>query len=89
MKLNKIAQLFLAWKRRKITKLMKPKNAYYSVVMMRANGNQLVEIKELVEAGKIKAKIDKVFPLGKAKEALLYIRKSRTKGKVVLSVKAE
>lgn len=86
MKLNSFAQLFLAWKRRKITKLMKSKNAYYSVVMMRANGKQLVEIKEMVEAGKIKPNIDKIFPLDQAKDALLYVQKGRTKGKVIINI---
>ncbi|MBZ0327137.1 MAG: NADP-dependent oxidoreductase [Altibacter sp.] len=88
MKLPKIAQLFLAWKRRKITKQIKQRSAYYSLVLMRANAKQLSEITELVEAGKVKTNIDKVFPLSDALNALLYVKKGRTKGKVVINIKA-
>ena len=87
MKLNKVAQLFLAWKRRKITKQIKLKSAYYSLVFMRAHAKQLNEIKQLVESGKVKTKIDKVFPLKETVNALLYVKKGRTKGKVVLKIK--
>ena len=87
MKLNKILQLFLAFKRRKITKLIKQKSAFYSLVFMRPNAKQLDEISELVESGKIKTIIDKVFPLTDALNALLYVKKGRTKGKVVVRVK--
>lgn len=55
---------------------------------MRANAKQLSEITELVEAGKVKTNIDKVFPLSDALNALLYVKKGRTKGKVVMNTKA-
>lgn len=87
MRLNGIAKLYLKWKRRQITKLIKSKSAYYSLVLMRANAKQLNEIAELVEAGKIKPKIDQVFSLKDTLNALLYIKKGRTKGKVVIKVK--
>jgi NADPH:quinone reductase-like Zn-dependent oxidoreductase len=87
MKLNIVAQLFLAWKRRKITKQIKRKSAYYSLVLMRAHVKQLNEIKQLVESGKVKIKIDKVFPLKETLNALLYVKKARTKGKVVIKIK--
>lgn len=87
MKLNVFAKLYLAWKRRAITKLMKLKSAYYGFLFMRPNANQLAEISDLVEAGKIKTHIDKVFPLIDAINALLYVQKGRTKGKVVIKIK--
>lgn len=87
MKLNKILQLFLAFKRRKITKQIKKKSAFYSLVFMRPNAKQLDELSELVESGKIKTIIDKMFPLTDALNALLYVKKGRTKGKVVVRVK--
>jgi NADPH:quinone reductase-like Zn-dependent oxidoreductase len=86
MKLNKIAQLFLAWKRRKITKQIEQKSAFYSLVLMRANAKQLNEITELVDSGKVKTIIDKVYPLNETLNALLYV-KGRTKGKVVILIK--
>ncbi|RMA65962.1 NADP-dependent oxidoreductase [Ulvibacter antarcticus] len=87
MKLNKIAKLYLAWKRRKITKNIKLKSAYYSLLLMRANVKQLNEVTNLLETGKIKTNIDKVFPLEDALNAILYVDKGRTKGKVVIKMK--
>ncbi len=87
MKLNVFARLFLSWRRRKITKLIKSKSAYYSLVFVRANSKQLQEIKSLVEDGKIKPVIDKEFPLEETKNAILYVKNGRTKGKVVIKIK--
>ena len=87
MKLNFIAKLFLSWKRRKVSKQAKLKSAYYSLVFMRANNKQLNEVTKLVEAGKLKSTIDQIFPFQDAINALLYVEKGRTKGKVVLKMK--
>ncbi len=87
MKLNTVANLFLSWKRRKVTAQIKRKSAYYSLLLMRGNKNQLKETAELVEAGSIKPKVDKVFPLQEALQALTYVAKGRTKGKVVIKMK--
>jgi|AntDeeMinimDraft_5_1070356.scaffolds.fasta_scaffold02896_4 NADPH:quinone reductase-like Zn-dependent oxidoreductase len=74
-------------KRSKITKQIKLKSAYYSLLLMRANPKQLNEVTNLVETGKVKTNIDKVFPLKEAINAVLYVDKGRTKGKVVIKVK--
>ncbi len=87
MRLNIIIKLYLAWKRRKVTKQIKLKSAFYSLVFMRANAKQLNEIKALVESEKIKTTIDKVFELKDTLQALLYVKKGRTKGKVVIKTK--
>ena len=87
MKLNFFAKLFLARKRRKVTKQIKHKNAYYSLLLMRANAKQLSELTKLVETGKVKAIIDKVFSFKDAINAILYVDKGRTKGKVVIKTK--
>jgi NADPH:quinone reductase-like Zn-dependent oxidoreductase len=87
MKLNFFAKLYLAWKRRKITKQIKLKSAYYSLLLMRANLKQLNEITSLVEAGQVKTRIDKVFPFQDALNAILYVKEGRTKGKVIIKMK--
>jgi len=51
-----------------------------------SNPVQLQQIVALIEQGIVKVHIDKTFPLVQAKEALEYVRKGRTRGKVVLTV---
>ena len=48
---------------------------------------QLAEIGELLEAGRIRPVIDKVFPFDQAKEALAYLEQGRAKGKVVVQMR--
>lgn len=70
-----------------IRKTAKKLNIGYSFLFMRANGKQLQEITELIESGRIKPVIDKVFPFAKANDALSYIESGRSKGKVVVKMK--
>lgn len=86
MKLNFFAKLFLKWKRRNITKQIKRKSAFYSLVFMRANIKQLNDLTTLVETGKVKASIDQIFPFDEAINAILHVEKGRTKGKVVIKM---
>lgn len=46
----------------------------------------LLYIKELVEAGKIKPVIDRVYPLAETPEAMRYIGAGHARGKIVISV---
>ena len=59
----------------------------YSFLFMKANGAQLQEITQLIEAGAIRPVIDRVFPLASTNEALAYVEAGRAKGKVVIKVK--
>jgi NADPH:quinone reductase-like Zn-dependent oxidoreductase len=59
----------------------------YSFLFMKANGSQLREIGQLIDAGAIRPVIDRVFPFDATNEALTYLEAGRAKGKVVVKVK--
>jgi len=59
----------------------------YSFLFMRADGKQLHEITKLIETGKIKPVVDKVFPFAQTNEALNYVESGRAKGKVVVKIR--
>jgi NADPH:quinone reductase-like Zn-dependent oxidoreductase len=71
----------------RIRKKAKRHHVSYSFLFMRANGDQLREISHLVESGVIRPVVDQVFPFESTKEALAYVEKGRTKGKVVVKVR--
>ncbi|MBL7830814.1 MAG: NADP-dependent oxidoreductase [Saprospiraceae bacterium] len=68
--------------RRKAKKL----NVNFRFLFMRAEGKQLSEITSLIEAGKIRPVIDKVFPFEQTNEAMSYVETGRAKGKVIVKV---
>jgi alcohol dehydrogenase len=55
--------------------------------MTQADTARLDRLAELVAAGKVKAHVDRVFPLGKVKEAFLAREAGHVKGKIVLQIK--
>lgn len=70
----------------KIIRQAKKRDVEYSFLFVHPDGRQLAEIGELLNAGHIHPLIDKVFPFDQAKEALAYLEKGRTKGKVVVQM---
>jgi alcohol dehydrogenase len=59
----------------------------YSFLFMKANGPQLREITQLIEAGAIRPVVDRVFGFESTNEALAYVETGRAKGKVVIKLK--
>ena len=58
----------------------------YSFLFAHPDGRQLAEIGELLDAGRVRPVVDKVFPFDQTKEALAYLEAGRAKGKVVVKV---
>ena len=85
-RLNFILTFVFGLMSRKILKLAKKRGVTYSFLFAYPDGAQLGEIGKLLEAGRIRPVIDKVFPLEQAKDALEYIAAGRAKGKVVVKM---
>ncbi|MFE1552716.1 NADP-dependent oxidoreductase [Streptomyces sp. NPDC058718] len=59
----------------------------YSFLFMKASGDQLRELASLVDTGKIRPIVDRVFPFDETLQAMEYVEKGRAKaGKVVVSM---
>jgi NADPH:quinone reductase-like Zn-dependent oxidoreductase len=59
----------------------------YSFLFMKASGDQLRELTQLIDAGKIRPVVDTVFPFESTREALEYVEAGRAKaGKVVVKM---
>ena len=50
------------------------------------NQKDLVFMKELIEAGKVKPVIDRRYPLSEVAEALRYLEEGHARGKVIITV---
>ncbi|MFD1002069.1 NADP-dependent oxidoreductase [Ohtaekwangia kribbensis] len=87
-------ELDLPWYLKFITKVLssgvkkkaKKLGVNYSFLFMKADGHQLNEIRSLVEAGKIRPVVDKIFAFKKTNDAMTYIESGRAKGKVVIKI---
>ncbi len=59
-------------------------NRKFTFLFMRADGNQLGKITELIESWAIRPIVDRVFPFEQTNEALEYVETGRVKWKVVI-----
>ncbi len=55
-------------------------------LVLRLNQEDLVFMKGLIEAGKVKPVIDRTYPLSEVTEALRYYGEGHAQGKVVITV---
>lgn len=82
--LNFVLKAVFSVMSRKINRLSKKRGIVYSFLFVHPDGGQLAEIGGLLQSGRIKPVIDKVFPFDQAKQALAYLEQGRAKGKVVV-----
>ena len=52
----------------------------------RENHEDMIVLKELIEAGKVTPVIDRAYPLSEVPDAIRYLREGRARGKVVITV---
>lgn len=71
---------------RQILRLARKRQVDYSFLFVRPDGEQLQHIGGLLETGRIRPVVDKVFPFEQALEALDYVAQGRAKGKVVVKL---
>jgi len=57
--------------------------------LSRPNNEDLVVLKELIEAGKVTPVIDSTYPLNKTPEAFHYLEEEHARGKVVITVECD
>jgi NADPH:quinone reductase-like Zn-dependent oxidoreductase len=72
----------------KYSQILKPTGAYVTIARLDTKENManLVFVKELIEAGKLQAVIDRCYPLEQMVEAHRYVDRGHKKGNVVIAV---
>ncbi|GLQ09086.1 NADPH:quinone oxidoreductase [Devosia yakushimensis] len=86
-KLNPLIGLVLRLASSGIRRAARRAGVRYAFLFMSANGDQLANISALIDAGAVRATLDKVFPFTQTNEALAYVHKGRAKGKVVIKIR--
>lgn len=84
--LNRITVFAIGVMSRKTLAAARKHKARYEYFVVRADGQQLKNIAELVKNGAITPLVDRVYPLEEVRDALSYSESGRATGKVVIKV---
>jgi len=68
------------------SRMSKPRGRKMGGVSAKIDQKDLVILKEMIEAGKVKPVMDRRYPLNEAAEALRYLGEGHVRGKVVIAV---
>ncbi|GIN73945.1 NADPH:quinone reductase [Bacillus sp. J14TS2] len=71
----------------KLTALEKKHNVDYTFLFMKPSGDQLQNIANFIESGKIKPVIDRTFSFQDAQKAMEYAESGRAKGKIIVKIR--
>lgn len=83
--LNPVIRLVIAGISRKVRAQAKRLGVTYEFLFMRADGAQLQQIADLVQAGAIRPVVGATFPVAQTPEALASLTTSRVRGKTVVT----
>lgn len=72
---------------RKLTALARRHQAEYRYSFMRPNGQHLQIIAILIESGKIRPVVDRVYAFDEAQTAIEYLQRGHAKGKVIVKIR--
>lgn len=86
LRLNLFLRFVMRMLSRGVLKKSKGRGVDYSFLFMRAEGQQLAQIADLIDAGVILPVVDKVFLFAQTAQALAYVETGRAKGKVVVTI---
>lgn len=85
--LNAVMRIGTAVLSAKTRRSAKKLGVRYSFLLIKASGDQLRELASLVDDGKIRPVVDRVFPFDETLQAMEYVEKGRAKaGKIVVSM---
>ncbi|WP_405386625.1 NADP-dependent oxidoreductase [Streptomyces sp. NBC_01102] len=85
--LNPILRLVMGALSFRTRRRAKRRDVTYSFLFMEADGDQLRKLTPLIETGRIRPVVDRVFPFEETREALEYVEEGRAKaGKVVVAM---
>ena len=83
-----VGKLYTGLSRSKFRRALAPGGDYVTVHMKRVDQPEdLIALKELIEAGKMKPVIDRTYPLAEIAQAHRYAETKRKKGNVVITVR--
>ncbi|WP_326610999.1 NADP-dependent oxidoreductase [Streptomyces scopuliridis] len=85
---NAILRLVMSALSLKTRRRAKRRKVTYSFLFMKAGGDQLRELTPLIDTGRIRPVVDRVFPFEETQEAMQYVENGRAKaGKVVVAMR--
>lgn len=76
----------LKWIRSGLIKKLRNNGIAYHYILMQSNNSDLKRLKQLVDAGELKPRIDRTYSIEDAVEAMIYLETGRASGKVVISL---